>query len=164
MLRLYSVIFALLASAPFLNAANGFAFGAHPLSSRVVSMWLLDGNEGGDSQSMLLVYFIGPEDWHQQRWESKYDGNSEKQEKVTYRLQSASVTLEVAISADRKKIYVQGREFSASDTNVVIVNRADDPPNVRIEALGHFTQQVDSSAPLSVAILRENPELKTHLE
>src|SRR5687768_5796834 len=124
MIRLLLVVFAL---SPLAHAASGFGAGAFPLSRTAVSMWLLGGAERENSRPVVLVYFTGPEDWHQRRWESKFDGNVQMDAAVTYRLVSSSVTLEIGVSADRTRLWVQGQEFSAAENTVFVVRNANDP-------------------------------------
>lgn len=147
-----------------LARAAGFGVGAFPLSRTAVSMWLLGGAENEKSCPLVLVYFTGPEGWHQQRWESKFDGNAQKDAPVTYRLVSSSVTLEIKASADRNKVWVQGQEYSAAENNVFVVKNANDPSQQRVEKVGHIRLPSDTAEPLAVVVLRENPDVKSRLD
>jgi len=131
---------------------------------RTQQMWLLGGAETEESRPLVLVYFAGPPEWHKRHWESKFDGNVQENAPVTYKLASASVTLEIAVSADRKRFWVQGNEFPADQTNVFVVKNVNDPKQQRIEKVGHLTLPSNTAEPLSVVVLRDNPPLKSLLE
>lgn len=158
------VLFVFFAFTSLVRAAGGFGVGAFPLSSTVVSMWLLGGAETDESRPIVLVYFTGPPEWHRRHWESKFDGSVREDAPVTYKLASASVTLEIAVSADRKRFWVQGNEFQADQTNVFVVKNVNDPKQQRIEQVGHLTLPSNTAEPLSVVVLRDNPPLKSLLE
>jgi hypothetical protein len=150
--------------APLAHAASGFGVGAFPLSRTAVSMWILGGADTDKSRPLVLVYFTGPENWHQQRWESKFDGNVERDAPVSYRLVSSSVTLEIRVSSDRKTFRVQGEEFGAAENNVFVVTNANNPKLQRVEKIGRLNLPSDTDEPLSVVVLRDNAVLRSHLE
>jgi hypothetical protein len=47
-------------------------FGSYPISHTITSMWLA----GPDHRPLLMVYFHGPEEWHNTKW--KVDSKFEK--------------------------------------------------------------------------------------
>ena len=144
-------------------AGGGFGVGAFPLSRTTVSMWLLGATSDEKSQPLVLVYFTGPEDWHRGKWESKIDGKVEEDDRVSYRLTSATATLEIALTPDRKNVSVQGREFSLSQANVFVVKKANDPAKQQVETVGRLELPAGSEEPLAVAVLKANPRIKSFL-
>ena len=150
-----------------LDAAQGASFGvgAYPLSETVVSMWLLRTNPDAKPLPVLLVYFTGVPNWHNRAWESKFEGNIKQESRTNYRLVSKDVTLEIAVSDDKKTVWIQGKEFKLEENNVYVVKGADKGPKMEVvQALGIFELPFSSDEPLAALVLRKQPELKEKLK
>gem|GEM_PF-2339278 len=127
-------------------------------------MWVLGEKIDGKPQPLVLVYFTGPEDWHKRRWESKFSGNSKKDHRITYKLLSPPVALEIEVTTDRKHVLIQNKEYALLENNVFIVKGANDPQTQQIQSLGKFPLPVGSKAPLAITALEEYPEWRHHIE
>lgn len=160
MLRL---LFALGVLTPLVHAAPGYRGGTFPVSPTTYSMWLAGGAGTSTAQPLVVVYFNGPTDWHRHGWAGTFS-RLQPYAAVTYRQVAGADTLEVSISADGKRVWVQGQEFSLATTNVFIVRRADDPLRQRVEREGRLPLPTGATEPLSVVLLRDHPNLKARLE
>jgi hypothetical protein len=150
-----------------LVASEGAAFGvgAYPLSPTTVSMWLLRTDSGSKPLPMLLVYFTGTPGWHNRGWQSKFDGNIKEEGRASYRLISQDVILEIAIAADNKTVWIQGKEFKLEQGNVYAVKNADKgSAKEQVEALGSFELPYSSGRPLALLVLQNHPELAEKLK
>jgi hypothetical protein len=149
----------------FASEGAGFGVGAFPLSLTVVSMWLLRTDAARKPLPVLLVYFTGARNWHKRSWESKFEGNTKQEGRATYRLVSSDVTLEIAISDDKTKVWVQNREFRLDTNNLFVVKSADEgATKEKVEALGHLSLPFSDKEPLAVLVLREHPDLSAKIE
>ncbi len=127
-------------------------------------MWILGEKIDEEPQPLVLVYFTGPEDWHQRSWQSKFSGNTKNEHRIIHKLLSPPVALEIEVTIDRKHVLIQGKEYTLLDSNVFVVKGANDPQTQQIESLGKYTLPVGSKAPLAISALEENPEWKSHIE
>ena len=66
-------------------------FGGYPISHNITSMWLA----GPDHRPLIMVYFHGPEEWHNTKW--KVDSKFEKGRPGWAELKSEKATLRLSI-------------------------------------------------------------------
>jgi hypothetical protein len=117
-------------------------------------MWLA----GLDHRSLLMVYFHGPEEWHNTKW--KVASKFEKDKPGWAELQSEKVTLRLSVNAETGEAEVQSGKFKINESNTFLVLHAGErsvPP--KIISLGIFDLQASKDQPASVLLLRANPEL-----
>src|SRR5579863_1913437 len=95
--------------------------GAHPISRNVSSMWLA----GPDHRPLLMVYFHGPDDWHNTNW--KIDSKFEKGKPGWAELQSEKGTLRLSLDTETGEAGVQTGSFKISESNTFLVLHAGEP-------------------------------------
>ena len=105
-----------------------------------------------------MVYFHGPEEWHNTKW--KVDSKFEKGKPGWAELQSEKVTLRLSMNTETEQAGVQSSKFKISDSNTFLVLHAGEPlvPQ-KIISLGIFDLPASKDQPASVLLLRANPEL-----
>ena len=102
------VIIALVATATA-GPEEGFTVsgvGSYPISHSITSMWLA----GPDHRPLLMVYFHGPEEWHNTKW--KVDSKFEKGKPGWAELQSEKVTLRLSMNTETE----EAREFNLASS------------------------------------------------
>ncbi len=114
---LYPVVIVLLA---FVTAASeeGFTvsgFGGHPISDSIESMWLA----APDHRPVLMVYFHGPNGWHNTQW--KVASKFEKGKPGWAELQSEKATLRLSVNIETGEAGVQSDTFKISGSNTFLV-------------------------------------------
>jgi|SRR5579864_742668 len=128
--------------------------GAHPISRAVSSMWLA----GPDRRPVLMVYFHGPDDWHNTKW--KIDSKFEKGKPGWAELQSEKVTLRLSLNAETGEAGIQSGTFKVTESNTFLVLHTGEPSiPQRVIPLGVFDLPASKDQPASVLLLRANPEL-----
>ena len=129
-------------------------FGTHPISQTITSMWLA----GPDHRPLLLVYFHGPEEWHNTKW--KVDSKFEKGKPGWAELQSEKVTLRLWANTEAGDAEVQSSKFKINESNTFLVLHAGEPSiPQKIIPLGVFDIPASKDQPASILLLRVNPEL-----
>ena len=129
-------------------------FGAHPISPTISSMWL----GGPDHRPLLMVYFHGPEGWHNTKW--KINSKFEKGKPGWAELQSENVTLRLSLNAETGEAVVQSGTFRIVESNTFLVLHAGQPAiPQKVIPLGVFDLPSSADQPASVLLLRANPAL-----
>lgn len=90
-------------------------FGGYPISHSITSMWLA----GPDHRPLLMVYFHGPEEWHNTKW--KVDSKFEKGKPGWAELQSEKATLRLSMNTETGEAEVQSGKFKISESNTFLV-------------------------------------------
>jgi hypothetical protein len=160
-MKVLLLVIALAFSVGALAAADepSIGIGAYPVSQTTVSMWLLYAT-APKPLPILLVYFTGAPGWSDRPWQTQFDGDLKSQAQINYRLVSKDVTLYIALSADKKTAWVQGKKYDLSQGNVYLVGNADSgSKNEKIAVLGNFDLTNPSELPVSLYMLRQHPEL-----
>jgi hypothetical protein len=131
---------------------SGFA--GYPISHSITSMWLA----GPDRRPLLMVYFHGPEEWHNTKW--KVDSKFEKGKPGWAELQSEKATLRLSVDTETGGAEVKSSKFKISESNTFLVLHAGQPSvPQKIIPLGVFDLPVSKDQPASVLLLKANPEL-----
>jgi hypothetical protein len=155
-LSLIAVVIALIAPA-IAGPGESFTvggFGGHPISQSIISMWLA----GPDRRPLLMVYFHGPDGWHNTQW--KVGSKFEKGKPGWAEFKSAKVTLRLSMNVETAEAEVQSRKFKISESNTFLVLHAGEPSvPQKIISLGIFDLPASKDQPASVLLLRENQGL-----
>ena len=77
-------------------------------------MWLA----GPDHRPLLMVYFHGPEEWHNTKW--KVDSKFEKGKPGWAELQSEKVTLRLWTNTETGEAEVQSSKFKINESNTFL--------------------------------------------
>jgi hypothetical protein len=96
-------------------------FGVYPISHTMTSMWLA----GPDHRPRLMVFFHGPEDWHNTKW--KFDSKFEKGKPGWAEFQSENATLRLSMNTDTGEAEVQSGKFKVTESNTFLVLHAGEP-------------------------------------
>jgi hypothetical protein len=129
-------------------------FGGYPISHSITSMWLA----APDRRPLLMVYFRGPEDWHNTKW--KVDSEFEKGKPGWAELQSEKATMRLSINTETGEAEVQSGKFKISDSNTFLVLHAGEPSvPQKIIPLGVFDLPASKDQPAPVLLLNANPGL-----
>jgi hypothetical protein len=129
-------------------------FGGYPISRSITSMWLA----GPDHRPLLMVYFHGPEEWHNTKW--KIASKFEKGKPGWAELQSEKATLRLSINTETGEAGVQSGTFKISESNTFLVLHVGEPSvPQKIISLGVLDLPASKDQPASVLLLRANPEL-----
>ena len=133
-------------------------FGSYPISHSITSMWLA----GPDHRPLLMVYFHGPDEWHNTKW--KVASKFEKGKPGWAELQSEKVTLRLSMNVETAEAGVQSGKFNVSENNTFLVLHVGEPSIAqRIIPLGVFDLPASKDQPASVLLLRGNPQLMEHI-
>jgi len=117
-------------------------------------MWLA----GPDHRPLIMVYFHGPEEWHNTKW--KVDSKFEKGKPGWAELQSEKVTLRLSMNTETGEAEVQSGKFKISESNTFLVLHTGEPSvPQKIISLGIFDLPASKDQPASVLLLRANPQL-----
>ena len=129
-------------------------FGGYPISHSITSMWLA----GPDHRPLLMVYFHGPEEWHNTKW--KVDSKFEKGKPGWAELQSEKATLRLSMDTETGEAEVQSGKFKISESNTFLVLHTGEPSvPQKIIPLGVFELPTSKDQAAPVLLLRANPEL-----
>ena len=129
-------------------------FGGYPISHSITSLWLA----GPDRRPLIVVYFHGPEEWHNTKW--KVDSKFEKGKPGWAELQSEKVTLRLSMNTETGEAEVQSGKFKISESNTFLVLHAGEPSvPQKIISLGIFDIPASKDQPASVLLLQANPQL-----
>jgi len=134
-------------------------FGSYPISHSITSMWLA----GPDHRPLLMVYFHGPEEWHNTKW--KVDSKFEKGKPGWAELQSEKATLRLSMNTETEEAGVQSSKFKTSESNTFLVLHVGESlvPQ-KIISLGVFDLPASKNQPASVLLLETNPELVKRID
>jgi hypothetical protein len=159
-LPLIAVFIALVAPA-IAGSEEKFAvsgFGGYPISHSMTSMWL----GGPDHRPLLMVYFHGPDEWHNTKW--KIASKFEKGKPGWAELQSEKITLKLSLNVETGEAGVQSGNFKIGESNTFLVLHAGEPSVLqKIISLGIFDLPASKDQPASVLLLQANPELKERI-
>jgi hypothetical protein len=129
-------------------------FGAYPISHSLTSMWLA----GPDHRPLIMVYFHGPDEWHNTKW--KVDSKFGKGKPGWAELQSEKVTLRLSMNSETGEAEVQSGKFKISESNTFLVLHTGEPSvSQKIISLGIFDLPASKDQPASVLLLQANPQL-----
>ena len=129
-------------------------FGGYPVSRSITSIWLA----APDHRPLLMVYFHGPEDWHNTKW--KVDSKFEKGKPGWAELQSEKATLRLSMNTETGEAEVQSGKFKISESNTFLVLHAGEPSvPQKIIPLGVFDLPASKDQPAPVLLLNANPGL-----
>jgi hypothetical protein len=129
-------------------------FGSYPISHSITSMWLA----GPDHRPLLMVFFHGPEQWHDTKW--KVDSKFEKSKPGWAELQSEKATLRLSMNTETGEAEVQSGKFKISESNTLLVLHTGEPSvPQKIISLGIFDLPASKDQPAPVLLLRANPAL-----
>jgi hypothetical protein len=129
-------------------------FGGYPISHSITSMWLA----APDHRPLLMVYFDGPEDWHNTKW--KVDSKFEKGKPGWAELQSEKATLRLSMNTETGEAEVQSVKFKIGESNTFLVLHAGEPSvPQKIIPLGVFDLPASKDQPAPVLLLNANPGL-----
>ena len=129
--------------------------GAYPISHSIESAWLA----APDHRPLLMVYFHGPEGWHNTKW--RFDFVFEKGKPGWAELQSDRTILRLSMNMETGEAGVQSRKFKITASNTFLVLHTAEPSLPQeIVPLGFFDLPASrDQQPASVVLLRANPEL-----
>jgi hypothetical protein len=128
--------------------------GAYPISQSMESMWLA----GPDRRPLLMVYFHGPDGWHNTKW--KTDSKFEKGKPGWAELKSDNATLRLSMNTETGEAEVQSGKFKVNENNTFLVLRVGQPSiPQKILPLGVFDIPASKDQPASVLLLQANPTL-----
>jgi hypothetical protein len=134
-------------------------FGGYPISPSITSMWLV----GSDHRPLLMVYFHGPEEWHNTKW--KVDSKFEKGKPGWAEVQSEKAILRLSMNTDTGEAEIQSSKFKTSESNAFLVLHAGEPSvPQKIVPLGVFDLPTSKDQPASVLLLKAHPELMERIE
>jgi hypothetical protein len=129
-------------------------FGGYPISNSISSMWLA----APDHRPLVMVYFHGPEQWHNTEW--KIDSKFEKGKPGWAELKSEKVTLRLWMNTETGEAEVQSGKFKISESNTFLVlHTGEASVSQKIIPLGVFDLPASKEQPASVLLLRVNPQL-----
>jgi hypothetical protein len=129
-------------------------FGGYPISGRLTSMWLA----APDHHPLLMVYFYGPDGWHNTKW--KITSKFEKGKPGWAELQSEKATLHLSINTETGEAGVQSVNFKISESNTFLVLHTGEPSVAqKIVPLGVFELRASKDQPASVMLIQANPVL-----
>lgn len=129
-------------------------FGGYPISASLTSMWLA----APDHRPLLMVYFHGPEGWHNTQW--KVASKFEKGKPGRAELQSERATLHLSMNTETGEAGVQSAKFKISESNTFLVLHTGEPSiPQKIIGLGVFELPASKDQPASVMLIRANPTL-----
>jgi hypothetical protein len=129
-------------------------FGGYPISRSITSMWLA----GPDRRPLLMVYFHGPDEWHDTQW--KVDSKFEKGKPGWAELRSEKATLRLSLNTETGEAGVQSGDFKVSVSNTFLVLHTGEPQiQPTIIPLGLFDLPASKDQPASILLLQANPEL-----
>jgi hypothetical protein len=128
--------------------------GTYPISHSILSMWLA----GPDHRPLLMVYFHGPEEWHNTKW--KVDSKFERGKPGWAELQSEKATLRLSMNTETGGAEVQSGKFKISESNTFLVLHSGEPSvPQKVIPLGVFDLPASKDQPASVLLLKANPDL-----
>jgi len=129
-------------------------FGSYPVSHTICSMWLA----APDHRPLLMVYFHGPDEWHNTKW--KVASKFEKGKPGWAELQSEKITLRLSLNVETGEAGVQTGNFNVNENNTFLVLHAGERSTPqKIIPLGVFDIPASKDQPAAVLLLRANPEL-----
>jgi len=150
-------VITILVAAVIVPAEDRFAvsgFGGYPISRSITSMWLA----GPDRRPLLMVFFHGPDEWHNTQW--KVDSKFEKGKPGWAELRSEKATLRLSLNTETGEAEVQSRDFKVSVNNTFLVLHTGEPSTQpTIIPLGVFDLPASKDQPAPILLLQANPEL-----
>lgn len=127
--------------------------GGYPISQSMTSMWLA----GPDRRPLLMVYFHGPDGWHNTQW--KVSSKFEKGKPGWAEFRSEKATQRLSIDTETGEAEVQSSKFKIVENNTFLVLHSGEPSIQKIIPLGIFDLPASKDQPASVLLLRASPEL-----
>ena len=134
-------------------------FGGYPISQTTTSMWLA----GPYHRPLLMVYFHGPDGWHNTQW--KVSSRFEKGKPGWAELRSEKATLRLSMDTETGEAEVQSSKFKITESNTFLVLHAGEPSiPQKIISLGVFDLPASKDQPASVLLLGRNPDLRDRID
>jgi hypothetical protein len=127
--------------------------GGYPISGSLTSMWLA----APDHRPLLMVYFHGPDGWHNAEW--KVASKFEKDKPSWAELKSEKATLRLSMNTETGDVGVQSATFKVSEYNTFLVTHTGDSIPQKIIPLGVFELLASKDQAASVMLMRANPTL-----
>ena len=129
-------------------------FGGQSISGSLTSMWLA----APDHRPLLMVYFDGPDGWHNVQW--KVASKFEKGKPGWAELQSEKATLHLSMNTETGDAGVQSSTFKISDSNTFLVLHSGETSiPQKIIPLGVFELPASTGQPAAVMLIQANPAL-----
>jgi hypothetical protein len=116
-----------------------------------------------------MVYFHGPDGWHNTKWKSDSNFNlvrldMKSQPKPAWtEFKSEKVTLRVWLDPTNRQVQVQKREFSIQETNTFLVIHVMDPQRQKVIPLGRFDLPASGAEPAATALLHANNGVESQI-
>ncbi len=132
-------------------------FGGFPISKSMTSMWLA----APDRRPLLMVYFNGPEGWHDTQW--KFDSKFEKGKPGWAELKSEKVMLRLWVNTDTGEAEIQSDKFKLAENNTFLVLHTG-ALGQKVVPLGVFSIPASKEQPASILLLEANPTLTQRIE
>ena len=132
-------------------------WGGFPLSDRLTSLWLTNGEPvNGVPQPLVLVYYLGEPGWHNRKW----DVQSEFGQFSSFiKLVSEGLTLSIEY-AGGDKAKVQGKAVDIASANVYLVSQVDGlPKDISVRPVGRIQTPIPDGVPAGAFVLKNNPEI-----
>ena len=134
-------------------------FGAYPISDSMTSMWLASP----DHRPLLMVYFHGPNGWHNTQW--KVASKFGKGKPGWAELQSEKATLRLSMNTETGEAGVQSDTFKIGESNAFLVLHTGEPSTQqKVIPLGVFELPASKDQPASVMLIRANPSLMERIK
>ena len=117
-------------------------------------MWLA----GPDRRPLVMVYFHGPDEWHNTNW--KIASKFEKGKPGWAELQSEKITLRLSLNTETGEAGIQAGNFKIIESNTFLVlHVGESSVPQKIIPLGVFDLPASKDQPASVLLLQQNPGL-----
>ena len=128
--------------------------GAYPISPSITSMWLA----APDRRPLLMVYFQGPDGWHNTQW--KIESKFEKGKPGWVELRSEKTSLRLSLNTESGDAGVQSSNFKISESNTFLVLHTSEPSiAAKVIPLGVFDLPASKDQPASILLLQAHPEI-----
>jgi hypothetical protein len=133
-------------------------YGGFPLNQNIESMWLLQP----DNKPLVIVYFHGPDNWHDTQW--KIDSSFNKDGPSWTEFRSAKARLYICLNRANGEVRVQQSKFSVQKNNTFLVVNVTDAQRQKVIPLGRFDLPKTGNNPAAVALLHANPALQNRIQ
>jgi hypothetical protein len=139
--------------------------GGFPITSELTSMWLVRS----DGKPVVMVYFHGPDGWHNTEWKSHFDLNlvrldTKTQPKPAWaEFTSEKVTLRTWLDPKTHQVQVQKSKFSIQEANTFLVIHITDPQQQKVIPLGRFDLPPSGAEPAALAFLHANDRVDSQI-
>jgi hypothetical protein len=133
--------------------------GGVPINKNTESLWLTGLAALPKPVPVLLVFFVGPDNWHNTHWVHSTSFGPP----AVSDFRSTAAHLHLEVDPDHGLVRVQDKTFRLSDSNVFLVlNPNTDAGAERVEPVGNFPL-VPSDEPAGIAFLKTNPAVASRL-